>query len=112
MESLWVRIKGQASVGYTTVGVYYRLPDQEKESDKAFKRQLAVVLWSQALVLMGDFNHLDIYCQSNTTRQFMMRVVVEPTRKEGYFLNLFLTKKEHIGMWRLRAATVDALTMR
>ena len=30
VESLWVRIKGQAHKGDITVGVYYRPPDQEE----------------------------------------------------------------------------------
>jgi len=36
VESLWVRIKGQAHTGDITVGVYYRPPDQEQEVDEAF----------------------------------------------------------------------------
>jgi len=36
VESLWVRIKGQAHRGDITVGVYYRPPDQEEEIDEAF----------------------------------------------------------------------------
>jgi len=36
VESLWVRIKGQAHMGDITVGVYYRPPDQEEETDEAF----------------------------------------------------------------------------
>jgi len=36
MESLWVRIKGQANMGDTVVVVYYRLFDQEEEVDEAF----------------------------------------------------------------------------
>ena len=42
------------------VGVCYRPPDQEEAADKAFLLQLQEVLRSQALVLMGDFNHPDI----------------------------------------------------
>ena len=38
VESLWVRIKGQAHTGDITVGVYYRPPDQEEEVDEAFYR--------------------------------------------------------------------------
>ena len=38
VESLWVRIKGQAHMGDTVVGVYYRPPDQEEEVDEAFYR--------------------------------------------------------------------------
>jgi len=40
VESLWVRIKGQAHTSDITVGVYYRPPDQEEEVDEAFYRQL------------------------------------------------------------------------
>jgi len=39
---------------------YYRPPDQEEEVDKAFYKQLQAASQSQALVLMGDFNHPDI----------------------------------------------------
>ena len=35
-----MRIKGQANMGDTAVGVYYRLPDQEEEVDEASCRQL------------------------------------------------------------------------
>ena len=41
-------------------GVCYRPPDQEEAVDEAFLLQLQEVLSSQALVLMGDFNHPDI----------------------------------------------------
>jgi len=53
VESLWVRIKGQAHTGNITVGVYYRPPDQEEEVHEAFYRQLQAASQSQALVLMG-----------------------------------------------------------
>ena len=36
VESLWVRIKGQASMVDIIVGVYYRSPDQEGEVNEAF----------------------------------------------------------------------------
>ena len=55
-----MRIKGQPHTGDNVVGVYYRPPDQEEEVDEAFYRQLKVASQSQALVLMGDFNHPDI----------------------------------------------------
>jgi len=40
--TLWIRIKGQANMGDTVVGVYYRPPDQEGKVDEAFNRQLNV----------------------------------------------------------------------
>ena len=69
VESLWVRIKGQAHTSDITVGVYYRPPDQEEEVDEAFYRQLQAASQSQALVLMGDFNHPDISWEDHTARQ-------------------------------------------
>lgn len=65
---MWVRIKGQVNMGDTVVCVHYRPPDEEEEVDEAFYRQLEVALWSQALILMGDFSHPDICCISNTAR--------------------------------------------
>jgi len=60
VESLWVRIKGQPYMGDIVVGVYYRPSDQDEEVDEACHRQLKVASQSQALVVMGDFNHPDI----------------------------------------------------
>jgi len=105
VESLWVRNKGQAHMGDITVGVYYRPPDQGEEIDEASYRQLQAASQSQALVLMGDFNHPDISGEDHTARQaqsrrflqsindnFLMQVVEEPTRK-GALLDLVLTNK-------------------
>ncbi|PKU26818.1 hypothetical protein llap_22878 [Limosa lapponica baueri] len=36
VESLWVRIKGQANMRDTVVGVYYRPPDQDGEAAETF----------------------------------------------------------------------------
>ena len=38
-----MKIKGRINMGDTTVSVYYRLPHQEREVDKAFCRQLKVL---------------------------------------------------------------------
>ena len=56
-ESLWVRIKGKAGTGDVIVGVCYRPPDQEDRADEALYRQMGAASRSQALILMGDFNH-------------------------------------------------------
>jgi len=77
------------------VGVYYRPPDQEEELDEAFYRQLQAA--SQALVLVGDFNHPGITREDHTARHmqpwrflrsiddnFLMQVVEEPTRRRRY----------------------------
>ncbi|GAB0209598.1 mitochondrial enolase superfamily member 1 [Grus japonensis] len=99
-------MKGQANMGDTVVGVYYRPPDQEEEVDEAFYRQLEVASRSQALVLMGDFNHPDICWKSNTAKHaqsrrflqsiddnFLTQVVEDPTRR-GMLLDLVLPNKE------------------
>jgi len=106
VESLWARIKGQPHMGDTIVGVYYRPPDQEQEVDEAFYRQLKVASQSQALGLMGDFNHPDISCEDHKARHmqsrrflqsiddnFFIQVMEEPKRK-GALLDLVLTNKE------------------
>jgi len=106
VESLWVRIQGQPRTGDVIVGVHYRPPDQEKEVDDAFYRQLQAASQSQALVLMGDFNHPDISWEDYTARHmpswrflqsiddnFLMQVVEEPTRR-GMLLDLVLMNKE------------------
>jgi len=108
VESLWVRIKGQPHMGDVIVGVYYRPPEQEEEVDEAAYRQLKVASQSQALVLVGDFNHPDISWEDHTARHtqsrrflqsiddnFLMQVVEEPTRR-GALLDLVLTNKEEL----------------
>jgi len=88
------------------VGVYYRPPDQEEEIDETFYRQLQAASQSQALVLLGDFNHPDISWEDHTVRQrqsrrFLQRIngnilvqaVGEPTSK-GALLDFVLTNKE------------------
>jgi len=55
-------------MGDFIVGVYYRPPDQEKEEDEAFYKQLKAASQSQALVLLGDFSHPDISWKDHTAR--------------------------------------------
>ncbi|PKU29506.1 glycerol kinase [Limosa lapponica baueri] len=98
VENLWVRIKGWANMRDTVVGVYYRQPDQDGEVDEAFYNQLKVALQSQALVLMGDFNHPDICWKGYTakhlqSRRFLTQLVEEPMRRET-LLDLVLTNEE------------------
>jgi len=93
-------------MGDIAVGVYYRPPDQEEEVEKAFYKQLKVASQSQALVLMGDFNHpelnwedyiarhmqLTMFPQS-TDDNLLMQVVEEPTRR-GALLDLVTVNKD------------------
>ncbi|GAB0192596.1 hypothetical protein GRJ2_001724900 [Grus japonensis] len=105
-ESLWVRIKGSAGAGDIIVGVCYRPPDQGDQADEAIYRQIGAASRSQALVLMGDFNHPDICWRDNTAEHRQPRsfpecvndnlpfqVIEKPTRR-GAMLDLVLTNKE------------------
>jgi len=106
VESLWVRIKGQTHTGDIIEGVYCRSPDQEEEVDEAFYRQLQAASQSQALDLMGDFNHPGICWEDHTARHtkcrrllqsknnnFLMQVVAELMWR-GMLLDLVLANKE------------------
>ncbi|CAM2116169.1 unnamed protein product [Caretta caretta] len=106
VESLWVKFRGENNKGDVMVGICYRSPDQEDEVDEAFFGQLIEVSRSQALLLMGDFNHPDICWESNTAvhRQsrkflesvgdnFLVQVLEEPIRGRAP-LDLLLTKRE------------------
>ncbi|GAB0183586.1 hypothetical protein GRJ2_000823900 [Grus japonensis] len=83
-ESLWVRITGRADL----------------------YRQTGAASRSQALVLMGDFNHPDICWRDNAAERkqsrrfleclddnFLLQVTEKPTRR-GAMLDLVLTNKE------------------
>ena len=56
VESLWVKIRGRADKADILVGICYRPPNQDEETDELFYEQLAEAARSLALVLMGDFN--------------------------------------------------------
>jgi len=58
VESPWVSIRDRGNKANLMAGVYYRLPDQGEPIDKAFLLQLQEASRSQALVLLGDLNHL------------------------------------------------------
>ncbi|GAB0209274.1 mitochondrial enolase superfamily member 1 [Grus japonensis] len=105
-KSLWVRIKGRAGTGDIIVGVCYRPPDQGDRADEALYRQIGAASRSQALVLMGDFNHPDICWRDNAAGHkqsrkflecvddnFLLQGIEEPMRR-GAMLDLILTNKE------------------
>ncbi|KAF1424440.1 hypothetical protein FQV24_0004339, partial [Spheniscus mendiculus] len=87
----------------------YRPPDQEDQTDEALYRQTGAASRSQALVLMGDFNHPDICWRDNTaghkqSGRFLECVVEEPTRR-GAMLDLVLANKEGlVGNVKLRGS--------
>ncbi|GAB0209248.1 hypothetical protein GRJ2_003390500 [Grus japonensis] len=105
-KSLWVRIKGRAGAGDIIVGVCYRPPDQGDRADEALYRQVGAASCSQALVLLGDFNHPDICWRDNAAERkqsrrflecvddnFLLQVTEESIRR-GAMLDLVLTNKE------------------
>ncbi|KAK4829421.1 hypothetical protein QYF61_004296 [Mycteria americana] len=106
VECLWVGIRGKANKADIVVGVCYRPPNQDEETDELFYKQLGEASRSLALVLVGDFNLPDLCWKYNTaerkqSRRFLERVadnfltqlVSEPTR-EGAPLDLLFTNRE------------------
>ncbi|KAK4813827.1 hypothetical protein QYF61_001831 [Mycteria americana] len=106
VECLWVRIRGKANKAVIVVGVCYRPPNQDEETDELFYKQLGEASRSLALDLVGDFNLPDVCWKYNTAerkppRRFLERVadnfltqlVREPTR-EGAPLDLLFTNRE------------------
>ena len=105
-ESLWVRIKERTGKGDIIMPVCYRPPDQEEQATQALYRQIGAASRSQALVLMGDFNHPGICWRDNTARHnqprrfleciddnFLLQVTEQPTRR-GALLDLILTNNK------------------
>ncbi|KAK4831196.1 hypothetical protein QYF61_015928 [Mycteria americana] len=106
VECLWVRIRGKANKADIVVGVCYRPPNQDEETDELFYKQLGEASRSLALVLVGNFNLPDVCWKYNTaerkqSRRFLERVadnfltqlVREPTR-EGALLDLLFMNRE------------------
>ena len=59
------------------IGVYYRLLDQGEPVHEAFLLQLQEVSCSQALILLGDFNHPNICWKSSTASCRQSRRLLE-----------------------------------
>lgn len=107
----------------TVLVVYYRLPDQKKEVDKASYRQLKASSWSQALVLTGGFTQ--IFAEKAALQSTYSLVGSWSALKLNIWCRwwesqwgdvccwtLFLqTRKDWLEMWKLRAA-LDVVTMR
>lgn len=106
VECLWTRIRGRSKKADILVGVCYRPPNQDNEGDELFYKQLADVSKSTALLLVGDFNLLDICWELNTAQKrqsrkflectednFLHQLVNEPTRGKTP-LDLLFTNRE------------------
>uniref|UniRef100_A0A8B9UU32 Reverse transcriptase domain-containing protein n=1 Tax=Anas zonorhyncha TaxID=75864 RepID=A0A8B9UU32_9AVES len=98
--------EGKANKSSILVGVCYRPPNQNEETDEEFYRQLIKVVKLSVLVLVGDFNFSDISWKHNTAQRkqsrrflesvedsFLTQLVSEPTRG-GAPLDLLFTNRE------------------
>jgi len=110
VESLWVKIRVRADKTDILVGICYRPPNQDEETDEVFYEQLAEAAESPALVLLGDFNFPDICWEYNTaqkkqSRRFLecmednllMQVIREPTRGAAPLGLLFTNREGLVG---------------
>jgi len=68
---------GKANKADILLGVCYRPPNQDEETDEVFYKQLAEVSQSLALVLMGDFNLPDACWKYNTAERKQSRRFLE-----------------------------------
>ena len=88
------------------MGVYYRPPNQDDDTDELFFEELRHTLRSTTLVLIGEFDLPEVnwvYHTANTSRsrrflkrlddKFLVQVLREPTRK-GALLDLLLENRE------------------
>jgi len=93
VESLWVRIRDQGKEGNLVVCICYRLSSQGERIHEVFLLLLQKSLCSQPLILLGEFNHLNICWKSSTARctqsrklleslevNFLSQVIDSPTR--------------------------------
>lgn len=56
VERLWVKFKGKAGKTDAIVGICYRPPNQDGNTNELFFKELRDISRSAALVVMGDFN--------------------------------------------------------
>ncbi|XP_070619981.1 polyadenylate-binding protein 4 isoform X1 [Erythrolamprus reginae] len=89
LEIIWVNIKEKKS--NTTIGVYYRPPNQTDTMDDLFTCQLTDICNKLSTTIMGDFNYPDINWKTNSA----------PSGKSAKFLSSladnFLTQKVETG---------------
>ncbi|KAF4804342.1 hypothetical protein TURU_008643 [Turdus rufiventris] len=74
---LWVKIKGKVSRAGIMVGVCYRPPNQDKQADEAFYKQLTEISLSPALVLVGSFNLPNVCWKCKTSERKQSRRFLE-----------------------------------
>ena len=117
VESLWVRIRDQGNKGSLVVGAYYRLSDQGEPTDEAFVLQLQEASCSQALVLLGDFNHPNTCWKSSMAScgqpkrvleciedNVLSQVIDGPTRGDAILDLMVTSASELIGDVKIRGS--------
>lgn len=110
IESLWGRIRGMGNKGDVVVSVYYLSLSQDVSTDELFCRQLGEISGLVAIVLMGDFNFLDINWEYDTAvtsrsgkflkiigNNSLSQVRREPTRKDALLDLLFVNREGLVG---------------
>lgn len=106
VENLWAKIRGKTNNADVVVGVFYRSSRQDDDTDIVLYMELREISRSVVLVLIGDFNFLDVSqdCHTADTNRsskfmkhiednFLMQVLREPTRKNA-FQDLFFENKD------------------
>ncbi|KAJ7417184.1 hypothetical protein WISP_65823 [Willisornis vidua] len=108
-SGLWVGIEGQTNNEDVIVGVCYRPPSQDNDTDKLFFEKLKDTSNPTAFVLMRDFNLPKVNSDHHTAAtiwarrflknlddNFMEQVLREPTWKDA-LLDLLLVNREDLG---------------
>ena len=66
IECLWIRIRGIITKGQLMLDICYQRPNQDDKADETLLWLLKEVSGQQNLLLMSDFNYMDICWESNT----------------------------------------------
>jgi len=103
-------MRGKANKADILPGVTYRPPNQDEEADEVFYKRLAEVSQLLALVLVEDFNLLDICWIYNTAERklsrrfldcvednFLTQLVSEPVRVGALLDLLFIDRAGPVG---------------
>jgi len=111
---LQLKFRGKTKKEDNMVGDRYRQPNQDKEADERFYKQLGEVSHLLPLVLMEDFDLADFFWKYNTAKRiqsrrflqcveasFLTLVVKEPTREGAMLDLLFVNRKNLCDGWRL-----------
>lgn len=69
--------RGKVSRADVMVGVLYRPPNQDKQADEVFYKQLTEISLSLALVLVGNFNLPNVCWKFNTSEKKQSRRFLE-----------------------------------